>query len=77
MQELFGQKYSTSYCSMYYVFFKQQNVFIFILKKTLILSVSVGWYGNADNEFCFQVNLQPVANEEACRSKQFQSLKLS
>ena len=30
-------------------------------------SCPVGWYGNADQEFCFQVQQGRVSNEEACR----------
>ena len=26
-----------------------------------------GWYGDATHELCFQVNLQTVTNQEACR----------
>jgi len=58
----------------------------FILYQAVLLitqstSCPVGWYGNANNEFCFHVNLKSVANQEACRYlltlSQYSSFSLS
>jgi hypothetical protein len=46
------------------------NSIVKIIKNNnfVLSSCPTGWYGNADKEFCFKMNLQQVDNDEACRS---------